>query len=84
MTHVYQMSDDDLTRNINRAKDVVIDSLRIEGYLTQEQADELHTHYSVIIESRSWMPEFLANWLGLSKDSMSVRMVKAIGRMEKK
>lgn len=84
MTHVYQMSDDDLTRNINRAKDVVIDSLRIEGYLTKEQADELHTHYSLIIESRSWMPEFLANWLGLTKDSMSLRLVKAIGRTEKK
>lgn len=80
MTHVYQMTEEDLQRNINKALGVVVDSLRIEGYLTEEQASHIHTNYSLIIETKAWLPEFLANWLKMKDDSMKLRLVKAVGR----
>lgn len=80
MTHVYQVDDNDLLRNANKTMGVVVDGLRREGFLTEDQASTIHTHYSVIIESNSWIPKFLADWLGMKKDGLSVRLVKAIGR----
>ena len=80
MTHVYSMSDDELVSNANRALNVTVDGLQMEGFITKEQADHIHTNYSLIIESRSWLPGFLADWLGMKKDAMSLRLVKAIGR----
>ena len=80
MSYTYSMNNDELVGNANRALNVVVDGLVIEGYLTKEQADEIHTHYSLILESRSWVPVFLADWLGLKKDALTLRLVKAVGR----
>lgn len=82
MTTVYQMGKDELLSNMNKALNIVVDSLRIEGYLTKEQAEEINTNYSLILESRSWLPVFLADWLGIKKDAISMRLVKAVGRKE--
>ena len=79
MSYVYQMDNDERAKNTNKALNVVVEGLRIEGFLTKEQADEIHTHYSLILESKSWLPEFLANWLGTG-DGMTLRLVKAVGR----
>jgi len=83
MSYVYSMNNDELLSNINRAKGVIVEGLHTEGFLTREQADEIHTNYSVILETRKWLPEFLADWLGLEKDGMRLRLVRAIDRKEK-
>ena len=84
MTYVYSMNSDELLSNINRAKGVIVEGLHSEGFLTREDADTIHTNYSVIIETRKWMPDFLADWLGIEKDGMRLRLVRAIDRKEKK
>lgn len=79
MTHIYQLNDNELLGNINKTMGVVVDGLRMEGFLTEQQAEQIHTHYSIIIESRAWLPKFLAEWLGI-KDNLTMRLVKAVGR----
>jgi len=83
MTQVYQMDQNELLRNANTTLNMVVDGLRLEGFLTKEQAEEIHKHYSVIVESKSWLPEFLANWLKIDKN-MKIRLVRAVGRGESK
>ena len=80
MTSVYTFDDTEMLHQVNYAKGIIIDGLQREGFLTKDQADTLHTHYSVMIETRSWMPTFLADFIGLKKDSLRVRLVKAVGR----
>lgn len=80
MTSVYTFSDTELLHQVNYTKGIIIDGLQREGFLTDEQAKDLHTNYSVIVETRSWVPTFLADFIGLKKDSLRVRLVKAIGR----
>jgi hypothetical protein len=84
MTYAYSMSSDELLSNVNRAKGVIVEGLQTEGFLTRAQADDIHTNYSVILESRSWLPPFLADWLGMDKEGMTLRLVRAIDRKEKK
>ena len=80
MTSVYTFDDTEMLHQVNYAKGIIIDGLQREGFLTKEQAEDLHTNYSVMIETRSWVPTFLADFMGLKKDSLRVRLVRAIGR----
>lgn len=77
---IYEVTAEQLLRNANTTLGTVVDGLRREGYLTQEQADHIHTNYSVVIEKRDWLPDFLVDWLGIKDNTFKVRLVKAIGR----
>ena len=80
MTSVYTFDDTELLKQVNYTKGSLIDGMRREGFITEDQANELHTHYSVIIEHRGWLPDFLANFLNLKDSSLRIRLVRAIGR----
>lgn len=80
MTSVYTFDDTQLLQQVNYTKGILVDSMRREGFITDDQAAELHTHYSMIIENKSWVPDFLAKFLSLKDDSIRVRLVRAIGR----
>ena len=83
MSNIYSMDDEGLLGFSNSVMTSVIGGLMKEGYLTQEQVTEIGLNYSVIIERKSWVPEFLAKFLGLNNEKDArVRLVKAIGRTE--
>lgn len=77
---VYEMTPQQMVRNSNVTLNTVVDGLRREGYITQEQADHIHTNYSIVIEQRDWLPDFLIDWLGIKENTFKPRLVKAIGR----
>ncbi len=83
MTSVYTFDDTELLQQVNYTKGVLVDAMRREGFITEDQAKNLHTHYSGMIEHKNWVPAFLTKFLGLKDDSLRVRLVRAIGREKK-
>lgn len=83
MSTVYELTQTDLQRLVNHAYGAVIDGLRQEDFLTRDQADRLALHYSVIVESDSWLPKYLAKWVGSKPSAVQFRLVKVLGRQEK-
>ena len=80
MTQVYTFDDVELLQLVNHNYTHVVDALRREGFLTPEQAQTLHTEYSVIVETTSWMPKALSKWLGLKDGRLGVRLARVIAR----
>jgi len=81
---VYSVTDQDILRYSNLALTCVIDGLKKEGYLTQEQRNKITENYSLIIEDDSWLPKWLVEKIGLTKDKFAYRLVRAVGRFEDK
>ena len=72
-THEFQ-------QHLNNSFMNTIHALCAEGFITEDQRDEIGTNYSVIMESSNWMPRVLCKWLGLKDDKVVYRLVKAVGR----
>lgn len=80
MTKVYTYTDEQLAHMANNVLLSVVESLKREKYLTDEQSVDILTNYSIMIETNGWLPKFLSKWMKLDDDKMIFRMVKAIGR----
>lgn len=80
MTKVYTYTDEQLAQMANNVLLNVVESLKREKYLTDEQSVDILTNYSIMIETNGWLPKFLSKWMKLDDDKMIFRMVKAIGR----
>lgn len=57
----------------------VVRSLSKEQFLTTVQMNDILKNYSVIIEDKRWLPEFLCRWLKLENKTV-FRLARAIGR----
>lgn len=84
MTKLYSYEHEELLEQSNNIFLNVVYALKEEKYLTEQQMNEIIMNYSVIIENRSWLPQFLSKYLGLNKGYQHYRLVKAIGRKEVK
>lgn len=82
MTELYSMSEVEMQKIANVVFVSVIKSAHKEGFISKEDSETLLSHYSVIMENVSWMPDFLARWLKLGKGTSRFRLVRAIGRDE--
>ena len=80
MAKVYTYTDEQLAQMANNVLLNVVESLKREKYLTDEQSVDILTNYSIMIETNGWLPKFLSKWMKLPDDKMIFRMVKAIGR----
>ena len=80
MTKVYTYTDEQLAQVANNVLLSVVESLKREKYLTDEQSVDILTNYSIMIETNGWLPKFLSKWMKLDDDKMIFRLVKAIGR----
>lgn len=80
MTKVYTYTDEQLAHMANNVLLSVVESLKREKYLTDEQSVDILTNYSIMIETNGWLPKFLSKWMKLDDDKMIFRMVKAVGR----
>lgn len=76
----YLFKDDELQKHLNSAFNNILSGLCKEKYITAKQRDEIGANYSIIIESSSWLPKCLSDWIGLKDDKVHYRLVKAIGR----
>jgi len=81
MTKVYTYTDEQLAHMANNVLLSVVESLKREKYLTDEQSVDILTNYSIMIETNGWLPKFLSKWMKLDDDKMIFRLVKAIGRV---
>ena len=80
MTKVYTYTDEQLAQMANNVLLSVVESLKREKYLTDEQSVDILTNYSIMVETNGWLPKFLSKWMKLDDDKMIFRLVKAIGR----
>ena len=80
MTKVYTYTDEQLAQVANNVLLSVVESLKREKYLTDEQSVDILTNYSIMIETNGWLPKFLSKWMKLDDDKIIFRLVKAIGR----
>ena len=84
MTKVYTYTDEQLAQMANNVLLNVVESLKREKYLTDEQSVDILTNYSIMIETNGWLPKFLSKWMKLDDGRMIFRLVKAIGRVSLK
>lgn len=80
MTKLYSYDIEGLTEIANHTMINVINGLCKEGYLSKDQVTEIGTNYSVIIETKRWLPKFLSKWLNFGDDHLNFRLYKAINR----
>ena len=80
MTKVYTYTDEQIAQMANNVLLNVVESLKREKYLTDEQSVDILTNYSIMIETNGWLPKFLSKWMKLDDDKIIFRLVKAIGR----
>lgn len=76
------LTEEELTRHANLVFVETIAALAQEKLLTAEQADDTILNYSIILESPSWLPSYLAKWLKIDNDKFRWRVVRAVGRKE--
>ena len=57
-------------------------ALAQEGYITEEQSNEIRKNYSIILETGNWLPGWLTKALKLEKGFQRVSMAKIVGRGE--
>ena len=76
---VMSMTDEDLQRSLNLAYINTLKSLEVEKFLTKEQVEDLEVNYLIVIERKSWLPKFLSERFGLTKDDQLItRLVRRI------
>ena len=80
MAKVYTYTDEQIAQMANNVLLSVVESLKREKYLTDEQSVDILTNYSIMVETNGWLPKFLSKWMKLDDDKMIFRLVKAIGR----
>lgn len=74
------ITNEELQKHLNSSLQQTLDALRVEGYLTMEQYNDVVLNYSVIVEDTSWLPSWLARYIGLKDSHVSFSLVKVIGR----
>jgi len=72
---IYEISLQNLTEYSNAAFSVSISALMKEGYLTEEQAQEILSNYAIVVVRRGFLGKIWDRCLGLEKGQLTWRLL---------
>jgi len=75
---LYSLTLDNMINNANNAKEVVVDGLIQEGFLTKEQGEEINNRYAVMITEKGLFGKILDKLLFKKDDSIVTIFMKLI------
>lgn len=82
--YLYNLTTDELVRFMNQAKETTVQSLCQEGFLTEEQRDQILGNYAIVIHKKNWFGEILGKVRNLvsstekDHDTIYINLVKLI------
>lgn len=77
----YTMNENSITEIANQARELFIESLVGEGYLTQEQGRELASNYVITVRRKGWWGRLYDKIKGTtSDDGIYIEVVKVTKR----
>lgn len=71
----YMLDIDSNTKNANMIKDMVLDRLRTDGLITEEQATEYMNKWQIILIKASWFKRWM-NAFNREQDGYYYKLVK--------
>lgn len=77
VSHLYSLTDSDLTANANQVKDILLASLESEGKL-KETAEKLSTDYIIVAVQPNWLGRFISKLAGKDADKVKYVVSKII------
>lgn len=76
---VYTLDAEDMLKNANVIKEVVLNGLEAQGFLKPGQAKEIGEQYGVVLHKKGWMGEFWDKWFaGIKEGSFRISFVKIV------
>ena len=68
----------ELQAAFNQTKEVVVGSLLTEGFITEEQAEEILTDYAIVVHEKGMLGKTIDKILGRAERSTNITMVKLV------
>jgi len=76
---VYTTDPDEIQKNANTVKEVVLAALEREGFLKLGMALEIGEKYAVVLHKKGWFGEwFNKHFLGIKEGSFRISFVKLV------
>jgi len=75
---VYTLTLEDFTKYANIAKEIVVSSLAKEGYLTEEQAEEILGKYTMLTQRKGFLGSVIDKVRGLEADKLTFILLKTL------
>jgi hypothetical protein len=73
----YMYSDDDLVREANRVKELVVQSMVINGLTDDESAEQFLREHAIIVVKKGWLGSYIDKALGLTdKNDKRYQIIK--------
>jgi len=77
--YVYTTDAQEINKNANTIKEVVLNGLQREGVITKEKADEIASKYAIVMHKKGWLGQLWDKWFeGIKEDSFRITFVKII------
>ena len=77
-----QMSEGDLTETLNKGKEIFVKGLVRDGFLTEEQADNISKNYAIVATRQGWLGSVIDTIINandpVDNNSIIIRIVKLL------
>lgn len=78
MSYLYSFDSEEMLKNANVVKDIVLGALEREKLLTKSAA-EIGEKYAIVLHQRGWFGRFWNKWFeGTKEDALQVHFVKIV------
>lgn len=74
--YTYTLTENDLTKLCNQVKELFVESLVVNKFLTNEQSIKIKENYAVIIKKKNWFGVMWDKVRGAEEDGMQIAIVK--------
>ena len=74
--YTYTMAESDLTRLSNQVKELLVQSMVSNEYLTEEQGAEITGFYAVVVSQKGWLGDTWDKIRGIKDKGMRINVMK--------
>ncbi len=77
--YVYTLDSEDIQKNANVIKEVILKGLEHEGYIKSGDATKIGELYAIVLHKKGWFGEwFDKHFLGIKEGSFRISFVKIV------
>ena len=73
-----EMNLEQINKNANLIKECLVKAMKVDGLLTQDQADDVAENWAVIMKPKHFLGKIWDKILGDDEDVMKVQIVKRV------
>ena len=72
----YTFTESDLTEICNQAKEILVESMAVNGFITDDQCDEINQTYAIVVKRKGWFGKMWDKLHGADENSVQIAVVK--------